>query len=202
MKYVLLIAALSFLFLLNSCDNKEKLIVDHYEKGMDLAVQGNFNKAKTEFESAFKMDTIRGYIESNIHIINDVDSMLLKKDAAVHLFKGIVYYEKAKYNVAIEEISKTIQINPEYAYAYNKRGIAKYLKRDYNDAIKDYNKAIELNPDLTIVYYNRALAYDESGQKSEALEQYRLFLLKVKPQDKYYMQYAQLRIEELKGLAF
>jgi tetratricopeptide (TPR) repeat protein len=194
----------SFFFFLVyiNCDRDAKLIEGHYDKGLEYAIHGNLEDAKHEFEYALKIDTFNIYIEHNMNIIIDVDNLDIKKDAAIHLFKGILFNERADYDLALEEINQTIQINPDYAMAYNKRGIVYYDKHEYEKAIIDYNKSIELNPNVTISYYNRALAYDESGQKSRALKEYKLFLEKSRPKDKKFSQYAQWRIEQLKGLTF
>ena len=197
----LLFSFFFFLIVIN-CDNKQKLIVEHYNKGMNLAIQGNFDAAKTEFESALKMDSLQRYLEYDITIIDDVKKKRLEEDAAIHLFRGISYSENTEYDKAIKEIDQAILINPDHAILYNKRGIVYYYSRNYKKAIDDYNKSIELNPNLSPVYYNRALAYDDSGQKIRALKEYRLFLEKAIPRDEKQIQYARLRVEQLKGFAF
>ena len=52
------------------------------------------------------------------------------------------------YYGAIADYNKAIELNPNFADAYNNRGLAKYDLKDYKGAIADYNKAIELNPNL------------------------------------------------------
>jgi tetratricopeptide (TPR) repeat protein len=185
-----------------NCDIDGMLIKKHYDKGLEYASQGKFEEAKQEFESALKIDTFKIYIEYNIIIIHDVGNQFIKKEVAIHLFRAIVFNEKAEYDLALEEVNKAIQINPEYAMLYNRRGVIYYDKHEYEKAIVDYNKAIDLNQELTINYYNRALAYDESGQKLTALKEYKLFIEIASPKYKRYVQYSQWRVEQLKGLTF
>ena len=47
---------------------------------------------------------------------------------------------------ALDDYNKAIEINPQYAKAFNNRGIAKHDLGDKQGALEDYNKAIELNP--------------------------------------------------------
>ena len=78
---------------------------------------------------------------------------------ADHLYSiGREKYEQGNYQGAIDDWSKAIEINPEFAAAYNNRGYAKYNLNDYQGAIADYDKAIENNPQDEIVYLNRGVA--------------------------------------------
>ena len=65
---------------------------------------------------------------------------------------------------AIVDFTKAIELNPDYAIAYNNRGVAYYLKKEYESAIVDFTKAIELNPDYAIAYNNRGMAYGVKGE--------------------------------------
>ncbi len=67
-------------------------------------------------------------------------------------------FEKGDFKGAIADYTKAIEINPQYADAYNNRGAAKYSLKDTQGAIADYNKAIEINPQLALAYYNRGNA--------------------------------------------
>ncbi len=54
---------------------------------------------------------------------------------------------KAKYNLkdyrgTIQDYTKAIELNPNYADAYLNRGNAKYELKDYRGALQDYNKSI------------------------------------------------------------
>lgn len=66
--------------------------------------------------------------------------------------------ENGEYYGAIEDYTKAIEINPNYANAYYNRGIAKKNLEDYYGAIADFSEAIELDPDDAAAYYNRGFA--------------------------------------------
>ncbi|ABM79602.1 Hypothetical protein P9303_28721 [Prochlorococcus marinus str. MIT 9303] len=59
------------------------------------------------------------------------------------------------YQGAISDLNKALEINPQYAPAYENRGNAKKKLKDYQGAITDYNKAIEINPQHTGPFNNR-----------------------------------------------
>ena len=75
-----------------------------------------------------------------------------------------LYYLKGEYDSAIVDYTKAIELNPDYAEAYNNRGVAYHLKKEYDSAIIDFSKAIELNPDYAIAYNNRGRAYGVKGE--------------------------------------
>ena len=66
-----------------------------------------------------------------------------------------------KYDEAIEEYNKAVELKPDYAPIYSIRGYAYRIKGDFEAAIKDYNKLIELRPDNADAYCDRGIAYSE-----------------------------------------
>lgn len=76
------------------------------------------------------------------------------------------------YDIAIENYTKAIQKNPEYAEAYYRRGNAFYFKGDQNRAIEDYTKAIQINPKYVEAYIWRGIAYHNNSEYDLAIENY------------------------------
>ena len=56
--------------------------------------------------------------------------------------------KEGRFDEAIEEYNKTIELNPNYAIAYAGRSQAYFRLGQYELAIHDAEKAIELAPDL------------------------------------------------------
>ena len=80
--------------------------------------------------------------------------------------------QEGKFEQAIENYSKAIELKPDYAYAYINRGNL-YLKTGKTEAaLKDYNKAIELKPDYVVCYDNLGLAYAYKGEYPEAIKSF------------------------------
>ena len=77
-----------------------------------------------------------------------------------------------KHEKAIEDYNKAIELNPNFAGAYNNRGLAYYELNKHERAIDDYNKAIELNPIFAMAYYNRGLAYGKLNKHEKAIDDY------------------------------
>jgi len=83
--------------------------------------------------------------------------------------RGIAYYSKGQFDLAIADFNKALEINPRYAEAYNNRGSAYDSKGQFDQAIADFNKALEINPRYANAYYNRGIAYRRRGQFDQAI---------------------------------
>lgn len=87
-----------------------------------------------------------------------------------HLKKGDDYSENGKWNEAIIEYTKAIELAPSLIEAYNNRATAYIEKGEYDKAIDDCTKAIEIDPQSTIPYYNRSIVYLHKGQYEKAID--------------------------------
>jgi tetratricopeptide (TPR) repeat protein len=75
--------------------------------------------------------------------------------------------------VLIEDFTKTIELDPKYAYAYNNRAAAKFKIKDYNGAIEDCNKAIQMDPNYGFAYLNRGNAKEMMRDEAGACEDWK-----------------------------
>ncbi len=66
--------------------------------------------------------------------------------AKEHFLNGNNLFDESKFNEAIEEFTKAISIDKEYASAYFNRALNYILIKDYNNAKKDINAVMELEP--------------------------------------------------------
>ena len=75
-----------------------------------------------------------------------------------------MYCLQGKYDQAIADFDKAIELNPQYAQAYSGRAKANYNKQEYVKAWEDVHKAEELgdslNPDF-ITMLKQASARDQ-----------------------------------------
>ncbi len=123
------------------------------------------------------LDYLSKYFNINTETIyNDIQGFI--SDQYNHPAAKIAFYEGnanvtlEKYEEAIEDYTRAIDLNPQYAEAYNNRGIANRHLVKFEEAIEDYNKAIKLNPQLVTPYYNRGTAKATLGKRQEAIEDY------------------------------
>jgi tetratricopeptide (TPR) repeat protein len=144
----------------------------HWTTGLEYAVGGKFEMAKEQFEMALKLDQFYRRAEAALKIIEDVSSHKVKSKAAIHLFKGEALRKEKKWDEAIAEYNKAIQLNSGYAEAYMRRGNAHSDKGEYDQAISDYTKAIDIDRDFAAAYCNRAYTYEKKGQYDQVISDY------------------------------
>jgi tetratricopeptide (TPR) repeat protein len=68
---------------------------------------------------------------------------------------GAADRRNGRFDMAIGDFTKAIELDPHYAVAYSNRGGAKRAKGDLDGAIADFNQAIALKPDFASAYNNR-----------------------------------------------
>ncbi|NQT11029.1 MAG: tetratricopeptide repeat protein, partial [Desulfobacteraceae bacterium] len=86
--------------------------------------------------------------------------------------KASALWESGRYKYpdrAIVYLNQAINLDQNYAEAYNDRGLAWHDKGDYDRAINDLNRAIELNPRYAKAYNNRGTAWDDKGDYDRAI---------------------------------
>jgi tetratricopeptide (TPR) repeat protein len=95
------------------------------------------------------------------------------QDAIGHYNRGVGYIQQEKYDLALAEFTKAININPRYADAYNNRGNLYQQQGKPDLALSDYNKAININPRDAMAYLNRGILYYHQQQEPDlALSDY------------------------------
>lgn len=75
------------------------------------------------------------------------NNSISNKTAEGYLQSGIACYQKGDLPQAISDLTKAIEINPNFAQAYYNRGIAYYSSNKFDEAIRDYDKSQSINFD-------------------------------------------------------
>jgi tetratricopeptide (TPR) repeat protein len=71
---------------------------------------------------------------------------ITENDAAIHNNRGIIYYDRGTYNLAIEEFEHAIRIQPEHPKLHSNLGLA-YLSQGYSVAASlEFEEALRLYP--------------------------------------------------------
>jgi lipoprotein NlpI len=90
-------------------------------------------------------------------------------DAAV---EGYDKYKKGDLDGAIADFTRSIEANPQYAYAYLHRGMARYGKGQLKEALEDANKVIEITPQDADAYLLRGVIAENRDELENALRDY------------------------------
>jgi len=132
LKWFLFLLALILLILaFRSCDGSDRDKTYYYNKGVDYAKSGNYEKASQNFEKAIEKDNL--YTDPYIK-------------------RGEMYLDQKKYNEAIYDFNQAITSDKSNWRAYFLRGCAnmelgtsKY-SRSYKKSVSDFTQSILLNP--------------------------------------------------------
>lgn len=74
---------------------------------------------------------------------------------------------------AIADLTRAIELNPQYSIIYQERAATYYELKKYEEAIADYTTFIEMKPNIDLGYYERGNVYKErSGDYDKAIEDF------------------------------
>ena len=113
-----------------------------------------------------------GYWKNSTTLYNHT-LRVTRDNYVMHNSLGNVLFKKGNIKEAIDNYSKAIHINPDYAPAYSNRGVAYVNMSQYQMAVEDHSQAVRLRPDYAIAYNNRGIAYANLGQHQKAIEDYK-----------------------------
>jgi protein O-mannosyl-transferase len=118
---------------------------------------------------------------NSITLYNDIIEKYSKAYMAYN-WRGNAWASHSDYRRAIEDYSKSIDINPKYGSAVLNRGKAKVSLGDFKGALDDFNKAIEINPENVIAFVERGSVKSDFGDLQGALNDYNK-AIEINPKD-------------------
>ena len=107
--------------------------------------------------------------------------------AKAHFDKAIEHTRAREFEAAIDEYTKSLEINPHSAEANSNMGFAYMDLWDFDLALKYQLKALEVNPEFANAYYGLALTLEKKGDKAGAAENWKEFIKRSEPGSKWAM---------------
>ena len=92
--------------------------------------------------------------------------------ARAHDNLGLTWMGVKKYDLALEEFNKTLELNPQYYLAYYNAGVAYQLQGDLEKAKQAYENSLKINPGYFRSYYNVGIVYKSLGELDKAVSSY------------------------------
>jgi tetratricopeptide (TPR) repeat protein len=127
--------------------------LDHYRAGNALYTAGDFAAAYTSFGCFLEQYPASAFPEENAEILN---------------MRGNALREQGDWEGAIAEYTLAIEVQDDYAIAYNNRGWAHFNLDNEAAALADYNSALQYDPTLAYAWNNRGLIYQYRGDRTLA----------------------------------
>ncbi len=135
---------------------------EYRERGESLAEEGKYPEAIDHLSAALEMEP---------------------QDAELYFLRGRAHYDYAtqlsldltgqppeavpflpdevaeQLEVAVDDYTSAIELNPQYAKAYNNRGNARATLGELEGALEDYDQALDLDDKLDLTYFNRGVIH-------------------------------------------
>jgi tetratricopeptide (TPR) repeat protein len=117
---------------------------------------------------------------------------------SAYFMRGSVYYIVGKFENAIADYTKLIEMDLDNSEAFLRRAAAYSKKGQHEKAISDCNKVIQIDPSNYQSYYNKGVVLERAGRKKEAIEAYMAAIEHVPPTDKSTIKEIERIIDEIK----
>lgn len=86
--------------------------------------------------------------------------------------RAMVYIKQDDFASARQDLSKALELDPEYVRAIVWRGITHDEMGDLEPALEDFDRALILDPENATALYNRGHVYQKQGQYEKALQDF------------------------------
>ncbi len=93
-------------------------------------------------------------------------------DAVAHYYRGRAYAARGRFDLALSDFTRAVELNGNFAAAYLSRGLiyARQAKDGVSDrAVADFSQAIRVDPAYALAYANRAWQYSRAKEYDLAL---------------------------------
>lgn len=107
----------------------------------------------------------------------------LRVQACPHSERAASYLDEGKYDEAIPEAKKALEIYPRYDSAYTNLAIAYYQKGLRQQAMETVKKALKINPNRYEALNLLGIIYRETGQLDKAIKIHRRIIEVAEPND-------------------
>ncbi|TRV46919.1 MAG: tetratricopeptide repeat protein [Microcystis panniformis Mp_MB_F_20051200_S9] len=91
------------------------------------------------------------------------------KEAIAYFNRGVNYIQQEKYDLALAQFTRAIELDPNYTEAYFGRGMIYTIREQWRLAFQDLNTAIRLNPRAAYAYHFRGIVHLAFNQRQNAI---------------------------------
>ena len=92
--------------------------------------------------------------------------------AKVHTELAGIYYERTQLGVALEELGKALQAEPNYAPAYNVRGLVNMALHEDRQAEEDFKRSLQLDSGNSDTHNNYGWFLCQRGKERDSIKHF------------------------------
>ena len=144
-----------------------------FNAGSFYARMGIWRKAGQFFTKAVEINPANimariylGKVQKQIESQENAQNLL--KEQSAHFDAGMQLLKDKKYDQALAEFSRDIEINPEYDRSYFNIALIYSIQGKFGQAIPIYEKAIQYNDMETPAMNNLGIIYYKQGKREQA----------------------------------
>lgn len=172
-----------------AADTPRTMALDYYLQGQSAFDAEQAAPAIQAFEAALRLEPTHYWSllrlgaclcdlgqsqDDFIGAIRVFTGCIMKRPEHGHAYycRANAYAKLKRYEDAITDLNKAIELDPRYAAVWNNRGVSYGMLDQPSRAIADLNRAIELDPDYPGAWFNRGVAQNELGYPEKAVGDY------------------------------
>ena len=144
--------------------------IQHLSNGADAAQHRNWNKTIVEETDSIEIRTI--YLRQLSSLFNLRPRPGINSSTAPYIIRSIAYEGAKQYNLAIDDLTAAIAIDPHDPTSWNDRCWNRAITGNLTDALQDCQKALQLAPKSAYVLDSTGFVYLKMKNYSEAIAQY------------------------------
>jgi tetratricopeptide (TPR) repeat protein len=146
----------------------------YFARALDFYLLQDFTSAENDLSSALNINSSYWAAVFCRAMVRIKMIELKKAEQSLDLHSGSSSSENTAhepgYQSAINDLTKVIELEPQFAYAYYNRATIEALANDYHAALIDFDKAISLDEEFAEAYYNRGLVLVFLNRIDEAVK--------------------------------
>ncbi|MEO8610554.1 MAG: tetratricopeptide repeat protein [Chloroflexota bacterium] len=131
------------------------------------------NRARSQANASVKLNIFPTSLPENPYqaevIKNTFKLERYPNNPTFYCDRGAAYLMLQKFDDALHDFNRAVDLKPDYADAYSNRGLVHYTQGRFEEAASDYGRAIEILATDGVYYLNRAQAYRRLGKYEHAL---------------------------------
>ena len=163
-------------------DSASTIPVTYLRRAISYAALKNYNKAFSDYDSALSLDSsfILSYFSranSRYDLIQFIQSLANNEDQisiGINTPKGNTQITSEDlentYEMVKQDLTRAIEIDPDFYFAYYNRGVVNCKIGNYKQAIEDFSGAIQCRDNFAEAIYNRGLIYILLNENQEGCE--------------------------------
>jgi len=152
---------------------------EYVERAESFIAEGLYAEAIDHFSAALEMEPqdaetyfLRGRTHYDYAVKLSTDLTGQPPEAVPFLPEEVV----AEMELAVADYTSAIELDAQYAKAYNNRGNAYASLGDLQQALADYDQALELDDSLDLTYFNRGVINYKLGNYEAAIADLEMYL--------------------------